>query len=112
MDLDMQMKIEKLMDIAFDKTMERISAVESASEDMIYRTLIVEKGNIRTYFSSYTHYYLGMFEGLLFTFFLDEFDRMPTPSENAFIRDNLGSKWDILIDTAKNLASKKFKEDS
>ncbi len=111
-DLDDQMKITKLMDYAYDKTMERVSAIEDASEAMIYRSLVVEKGNIKSYFQSYIHYYLGMFEGILFTFFLEDFDRMPTPSENAFISDSMGKKWDTIIDTAKDLATKKFKEDS
>lgn len=111
-DLDAQMKIEKLMDYAYDKTMERIAAIEDASDSMVYRSIVVEKGNIKSYFQSYIHYYLGMFEGILFTFFLEDFDRMPTPSENAFISDSMGGKWTKIIDTVKDVVSKKFKEDS
>jgi hypothetical protein len=38
-DLDTQMKIDTLIDFSYDKTIERINAIEDADESTFYRTM-------------------------------------------------------------------------
>ncbi|MDH3765211.1 MAG: hypothetical protein OER82_05315 [Nitrosopumilus sp.] len=92
MDLDTQMKIDTLLDYAYDNTIERINAVEDASETSIYRTLMVINCDMISYLNGFSNYYNGVLEGILFTRFLEVFQRMPTPSENAFIVDSIEKK--------------------
>ena len=72
----------------------------------------MEKGNLTSYVFAYMNYYCGCFEGICFTKFLEEFNRMPTPSENAFIIDTIRTRFEQLKKVVTDLADKKFKEDS
>jgi hypothetical protein len=45
---------------------------------------------------AYINYYCGCMEGILFTRFLEEFSRYPSPSENIFIKDTISSKFEEL----------------
>lgn len=111
-DLDTRMIIEELIDFSYDKTIERLNAIEGAPQNSVYQTILVEKGNYRSYLLVYLHYYLGCFEGILFVRFLEILNRMPTPSENSFIKDALATRFEDLNKAAAAAADKKFTEDS
>ena len=104
--------INALVDFAYDKTIERMNAIEDASPNSVYRTIGMEKGNYRSYLLAYINYYLGYFEGILFTRFLEELNRMPTPSENSFIKDIIATRFEELNKASADMADKKFKLDS
>ena len=110
-DLDTQMKIDTLMDFAYDKTIERMNAIESAPRKLIYQTITMDKGSLHSYVLAYVNYYQGCFEGILFTRFLEEFNRMPTPSENSFIVDTIKTRFEKLNELCLDIAEKKLKED-
>ena len=111
-DLDDKKKIDVLLDFAYDKTIERMNAIEEAHRNSIYQSIVVQKGNLQSYVFAYMNYYCGCLEGIFFTRFLEEFYRMPTPSENAFIADTITTRFKKLKETVLNLANKKFNEDS
>lgn len=100
-----------LVDYAYDKMIERMNAIENAPRNNIYQTIGSVKGDLMSYVLGYVNYYNGVFEGILFTKFVDEFDRMPTPSENSFIKDTISTRFNELKNICMNLADKKFKED-
>ena len=102
-DIDIKIIINTLVDFAYDKTIERMNAIEGASTSSVYQTILVEKGNYRSYLLSYLHYYCGCFEGILFTRFLEEFNRMPTPSENSFIKDMVETRFEDLKKAAADV---------
>jgi len=106
-DLDTKMKIDALLDYAYNNTIERINAIEDAPHNLVYRTLAMQN-NRTSFVSAYVNYYCGCFEGILFTRFLEEFDRMPAPSENAFIMESTTTKFEELTKTATDLGVKKF----
>ncbi|MDE2589224.1 MAG: hypothetical protein KGL95_06120 [Patescibacteria group bacterium] len=56
------MIIDTLIDFSYDKTIERMNAIEGAPRNSVYQTILVEKGNYRSYLLVYIHYYLGCFE--------------------------------------------------
>jgi len=109
-DIDTQMKIDELVDYAYDTTIERIIAIENADIGLIYQTILMEKGNYRSFLEAYSNYYCGVLEGILFTRFLEELNRMPTPSENSFIAETIAQRFEKFKDIIINLAEKKFKE--
>ncbi len=109
-DLDTKMKIEILLDFAYDKTVERMNAIEGESYPNIAQSLVLIKNNKVSYELAYLHYYLGCLEGILFTRFLEEFNRMPTPSENSFILEISRQKYEDLKDMVISLTEKKFNE--
>jgi len=39
-DLDTQMKIDELLDYAYDKTIERMNAIEDAPRNSVYQTIV------------------------------------------------------------------------
>ena len=104
------MKIDELVDFAYDKTIERMNAIEEAPRNSIYQSIIMRKDDHETYVFAYINYYYGCLEGILFTRFLEEFNRMPTPSENSFIIDTITTRFNGLKKTLSDLAYKKFKE--
>ena len=108
-DLDTQMKIDTLANYAYDHTIERLTIIETAPFDTVHRTKITEK-NHRSILMAYLNYYTGCFEGILFTRFLEEFNRMPMPSENVFIHDTLDSKFEKLKEIVLKAADKRFNE--
>ena len=110
-DLDTQMKIDALLDFAYDKTVERMNAIEDAPRNTIYQTIVMIKNNPDSFAMAYGNYYCGCLEGIFFTRFLEEFYRMPTPSENSFIKESIGSKFDDLKKMIAELAIKKFKKE-
>ena len=108
--LDIKMKIDTLIDYAYDGTIERLNAIEGASATDAYRTMLIAKHDHKSYLLAYLHYYTGCFEGILFTRFLEEFNRMPTPSENAFIKETLTSKFEMFKTRVMDAAEKTFNE--
>jgi len=111
-DLDTQMKIDALVDFAYDKTVERMNAIELAPQKSVYQTITMDKGKLHSFVLAYLNYYWGCFEGILFTRFLEEFNRMPTPSENSFIVDTIKTRFEKLNELCIDFADKKFKENS
>ena len=105
-DVETQMKIDTLLDFSYDKTMERMNAIEEAPRHSIYKTTAVRKGDYGSYLFAESNYYLGCFEGIFFVRFLEEFDRMPTPSENAFIKESVEAKFRDLLKSAVAVADK------
>ncbi len=108
-DLDTQMKIDTLLDYAYDKTIERINAIEDAQHN-IYQTLLMTKGDHKSFLCAYINYYCGCLEGIFFTRFLEEVDRMPSPSENVFIKESMEPKLEDLKKIVLDIATKKFDE--
>ena len=111
-DLDTQMKIDGLLDFAYDKTVERMNAIEEAPHSVIYQTIAMEKGNSRSYAFAYANYYFGCLEGIFFTRFLEEFNQMPTPSENSFIKETIATKFKDLKNMIVDLAYRRYQESS
>jgi len=110
-DLDTKMIIERLIDFAYDHTVERVNAIEDAPEVSIYRFLAVERDNASSFTFAYMNYYMGVFEGIFFTRFLEELNRMPTPSENLFIKDSFKSRFEEFKSIAIRLAKKAYDEE-
>ena len=81
-------------------------------QKMIYQTITMDKGSLHSYVQAYLNYYDGCFEGILFTRFLEEFNRMPTPSENSFIVESILTRFEKLKELCLDLADKKLKDDS
>jgi len=54
---------------------------------------------------------MGVFEGILISLFLEEFDAYPTPSQKTFIQDSFEKRFHIFIDIAKKHATKNYKKD-
>jgi len=111
-DLDTKMKIDFLLDYAYDHTVERVNAIEDAPEDSIFRFIGIETGNASSYTFAYMNYYMGVFEGIFFTRFLEEFNRMPTPSENSFIKDSFSSRFEAFKSIAIRLAKKAYDKEN
>ncbi len=108
-DVETQMKIDTLLDFSYDKTMERMSAIEEAPRHSIYKTTAVRQGDYGSYLFAESNYYLVCFEGMFFVRFLEEFNRMPIPSENAFIKESVKSKFRDLLKSAVAVADKHWK---
>ena len=109
-DSDTQMKINALLDYAYDKTIERMNAIENAPLSNVYQTIGMIKGDYKSFLFAYINYYCGCLEGILFTRFLEEFDRMPSPSENAFIKESITSRFEDFKKFVMDAATKKFDE--
>jgi hypothetical protein len=109
-DIETRIEIEKLIDYAYNRTIERINAIESAPENKIYRTIGVEEKNYSSFALGYVNYYSGCLEGILFELFLHKFDKLPTPSEISFISDTIKTRFDKLKKVCLELADKFFKE--
>ena len=109
-DIETQIEIEKLIDYAYDRTIERMNAIESAPENTIYRTIGFEGKNYSSFALGYVNYYSGCLEGILFELFLVKFDKLPSPSEIAFISDTIKTRFDKLKKLCLELADKLFKE--
>ena len=99
-----------LIDYSYDRTIERLNAIEGTSPLDAYRTMLFVKHDRQSFGLGYLHYYTGCFEGILFTRFLEEFNRMPAPSENAFIKETLTSKFEMFKTHVLSAASKAFDE--
>jgi hypothetical protein len=54
---DIHETIKVLVDFAYDKTVERMNAIEDASPNSVYRTIGMTKGDYRSYLLSYMNYY-------------------------------------------------------
>ncbi len=109
-DIETRIKMDKLIDYAYDRTIERMNAIESSPENSIYRTIGFEEKNYSSFALGYVNYYCGCLEGILFELFLVKFDRLPTPSENTYISDTIKTRFDKLKKFCMELAGKKFKE--
>ena len=109
-DLEKQIEIDKLIDYAYDRTIDRMNAIESAPENTIHRTIGFEGKNYSSFALGYVNYYSGFLEGILFELFLVKFDKLPSPSEIAFISDTIKTRFDKLKKLCLELADKLFKE--
>ena len=106
------MKIDELLDYAYNSMIERLNIVEESPRHAVYRTMAMERNNPTSYTFAYMNYYTGVFEGIFFTSFLEEFDRMPTPSENQFIIDSFSSRFEKFKDVAIRYAKKAYDKDN
>lgn len=111
-DLDLKQEIDNMLSVAYDTTIERIHAIETASEHLIFRTMLVENKNYTSYLNGYMNYYSGMCEGLLFSLFLEKFQRMPTPSENTLIKESYINRFEELKKIIIDFSTKAYKADS
>jgi len=111
-DLDIKIVIDELLTFAYDGTIERINAIEDAPRGMVYKSFAVQEGNFNSYLLAYSNYYCGCLEGILFTRFLEEFQRMPTPSENAFLKESISTRFEDLKTIVSDLAQREFKKDN
>jgi len=109
-DIETRIKMDKLIDYAYDRTIERMNAIESAPENSIYRTIGFEEKNYSSFALGYVNYYCGCLEGILFELFLVKFDRLPTPSEITYISDTIKTRFVKLKKFCMELSEKKFKE--
>ena len=67
----------------------------------------MERRTRRCFTLAYCNYYAGCLEGIFLTRFLDEFDRMPSPSEIIIIKEAIYLKFEsfkhIVIPIAQDL---------
>ena len=110
-DLDLKMEIDDMLSMAYDTTIERIRAIETASEHLIFRTMLVESNNYTSYLNGYMNYYSGMCEGLLFSIFLEKFQRNPTSSENTFIKESYINRFEELKKIIIDFSTKAYHAD-
>ena len=110
-DLDTKMKIDSLIDSAYNQMMEIFNINEDAPENSIYRTMVAVKGDSVSYLNSYVNYYMGVFEGILITLFLDQLERYPNPSEKSFIQDSFTNRFHNFTDIVVDYAKKHYKKD-
>ena len=89
MDLETQMKIDEIIDDAYERANELIDNFENSPDDRVYRTIRVQKGNPKSYTDAFYHYYSGVFEGLLMTLFLHKFDEWPTKEQKKFMQNSI-----------------------
>lgn len=109
-DLETTPKIATMIDFAYERTIERIETIEGAPYDQIYQTTVKEN-NRTSYLLAYCNYYFGCLEGILFVQFLEEFNRMPTPLENAFIEAAIKQKFENLKDRIADVAKNRCQQD-
>jgi len=110
-DLDSKMKIDKLIDNSYNEMMELFNINEESPVHAVYQTMTVTKGDSMSYLYAYINYYMGVFEGILISLFLEEFDAYPTPSQKTFIQDSFKKRFHSFIDIAKKHATKNYKKD-
>ena len=104
--MDTESKIEALLNYSYDRTIERINAIEDATNP--HRSIVFEKDNYPSFLMGYANYYCGCFEGVFFIRFLDEFNRMPSPTEAIFIKEAILSKFEALKEITSKLGDKKY----
>jgi len=110
-DLDTQMKIEKLIRECYDRTFEIIKKTENTpDESHVFRTLIVETDTDNPitfgadYMKAFVQHYQGVFEGMFTALFDSDFNKYPSPEEILFIQDTMTKDWKKLIDIATKYA--------
>ena len=106
---DTKATIDTLIDYAYDHTIERLNIIANSPSNTVYITLITAI-DYKSFLATYLNYYSGCFEGILFTKFLEEFNRMPTPSENAFIKERMTLRNKTFSTAVLGAAKKKFNE--
>jgi len=111
MDLDTQQRIDKIIIDAHIHMQEIFDINEHSPDDRIYQTMRFIKNNSVSYLDAYIHYYMGVFEGLLISFFLEEFDRYPIEAEQEFISNSFNEKWKDFVDVVELHATERFKDD-
>jgi len=110
-DLDTQMKIEKLIRECYDRTFDIIKKTENTpDESHVLRTLIVENDNPADYMKSFVQHYQGVFEGMFTALFDNDFNKYPNPEEILFIQDTMTKDWEKLIDIATKYARLEYEK--
>jgi len=110
-DLATKMKIDSLIDMAYNQMIEIFNINEQSPESSIYRTMVVVKGDSVSYLNAYINYYMGVFEGILITLFLDQLEAYPNPSEKSFMQDSFMNRFHDFTDMAVICAKKHYKKD-
>ena len=106
------MNIDKILEQAYERMEEQFDINTQAPHEKIYQTLAFAKNNLNSCVFAYVNYYMGIFEGLFHTLFLEEFDAYPTLEEQNFMRESFEqSKWKKFKDKVKEHALKDFKSD-
>ena len=111
-DLDLKIEINDMLSMAYDTTIKSIHAIETSPEPITFRTMLVENNDYPSYLNGYMNYYSGMCEGLLFSIFLEKFQRMPTSSENTFIKESYINRFEELKKIIIDFSTKAYKADT
>jgi len=109
MDLSRQQKIDHIIDDAHMHMKEIFEINENSSDDRVYQTLRIQKNDPASYLNAFIHYYMGVFEGMLISFFLEEFRAYPTLEEQKFISDSFDNRWKAFVDVVTIYARKRFR---
>jgi len=105
-------KIDSLINDSYSKLIEIFNYQEKTpNHDAVYRTMYIVKGDLTSYFRYYIIYYMGVFEGILISEFLDKFGSDPTEKQKIYIQDSFEKRFHNFADTAKDYAEKNYKKD-
>jgi len=111
-DLETRMKIDELIDSAYEQMREIFNINEKTPEkEKIYQTMAVVRGDMQSYIDAYVNYYMGVFEGIFITLCLNELKRYPSPEEKLFVQTSFQKKWEEFIDTSKKYVKESFDKD-
>ena len=102
--LETRMKIDNIINDADNRMNEIFDINVNSPNEKIYQTFALVKDDQRSFFYGYINYYMGVFEGILLTLFLEEFDAYPTIEQQEFISDSFKKKWEKFVDKCKKYA--------
>ena len=111
-DLDTRMKIDKNIDDAYSHMKEIFQINENSPPDKIYQTFRIQRNNPASYLDAYVHYYMGVFEGIMISLFLEDFEKYPTSEEQNFISDSFNERWKNFVDVVTVYAKKQYRKDN
>ena len=84
---------------------------ENSPSNRVYQTMRIQKNDPASYLDAFVHYYMGVYEGMLISFFLEEFKRYPTGEEQEFMSNSFVERWKAFVIDVEISAKKKFRED-
>ena len=111
-DLDTRMKIDNIIDDAYSHMEEIFGINENSPADKIYQTFRIQRNNPASYLDAYVHYYMGVFEGIMISLFLEEFDKYPIEEEQEFISNSFDKRWKSFVDVITEYAKKQYRKDN
>jgi len=106
------MKIDKNIDDAYSHMKEIFQINENSPPDKIYQTFRIQRNNPASYLDAYVHYYMGVFEGIMISLFLEDFKKYPTSEEQNFMSDSFNERWKNFVDVVTVYAKKQYRKDN
>lgn len=112
MDLSRNQKIDSIVDDAYRRMKELFDINENSPDDRVYQTLRIQKNDPTSYLDAFIHYYIGAFEGLWISMFLDEFETYPNDEERNFVSETFDKRWKSFIDEVTEVAKNRFRAET